>query len=49
MSTAIQQDLPAAVWGLDTTHSTATFSLKYMVSTFRTRLRQVRRQARHDG
>ena len=35
MSTTLQQDLPAAVWGLDTTHSTATFSLKYMVSTFR--------------
>ena len=26
MTTAIQQDLPAAVWGLDTTHSTASFS-----------------------
>ena len=35
MSTAIQQDLPAAVWGLDSTHSTASFSIKYMVSTFR--------------
>jgi polyisoprenoid-binding protein YceI len=35
MSIAIQQDLPAAVWGLDSTHSTASFSIKYMVSTFR--------------
>jgi polyisoprenoid-binding protein YceI len=36
MTTAIQQDLPAAVWGLDKNHSTATFAIKYMVSTFRT-------------
>jgi polyisoprenoid-binding protein YceI len=36
MTTAVQQHLPAAVWGLDTTHSTAGFALKYMVSTFRT-------------
>jgi polyisoprenoid-binding protein YceI len=35
VTTAIQQDLPAAVWGLDATHSTAGFSIKYMVSTFR--------------
>ena len=35
MTTAISQDLPAAVWGLDSTHSTASFSIKYMVSTFR--------------
>jgi polyisoprenoid-binding protein YceI len=35
VTTAIQQDLPAAVWGLDATHSTASFSIKYMVSTFR--------------
>jgi polyisoprenoid-binding protein YceI len=35
MTTTIQQDLPAAVWGLDGTHSTASFSIKYMVSTFR--------------
>ena len=35
MTTAIQQDLPAATWALDSTHSTASFSLKYMVSTFR--------------
>jgi polyisoprenoid-binding protein YceI len=35
MTTAVQQDLPAAVWGLDSTHSTAGFSIKYMVSTFR--------------
>jgi len=36
MSTAIQQDLPAAVWAPDTMHSTVGFALKYMVSTFRT-------------
>ena len=35
MSTVIQQDVPAATWALDTTHSTVGFSLKYMVSTFR--------------
>jgi polyisoprenoid-binding protein YceI len=35
MTTAVQQQLPAATWGLDTTHSTATFAIKYMVSTFR--------------
>ena len=35
MTTAVQQDLPAATWGLDTTHSTAGFAIKYMVSTFR--------------
>jgi len=35
VTTAIQQDLPAAVWGLDGTHSTASFAIKYMVSTFR--------------
>jgi polyisoprenoid-binding protein YceI len=36
MTTAVQQNLPAATWGLDKTHSTATFAIKYMVSTFRT-------------
>jgi polyisoprenoid-binding protein YceI len=36
MSTAVQQQLPAATWGLDKTHSTAGFAIKYMVSTFRT-------------
>jgi polyisoprenoid-binding protein YceI len=36
MTTAIQQDLPAATWALDKTHSTVGFALKYMVSTFRT-------------
>jgi polyisoprenoid-binding protein YceI len=36
MTTALQQDLPAATWGLDKNHSTATFAIKYMVSTFRT-------------
>jgi polyisoprenoid-binding protein YceI len=35
MTSVIQQDLPAATWALDTTHSTAGFSIKYMVSTFR--------------
>jgi polyisoprenoid-binding protein YceI len=36
MTTAVQQELPAATWGLDKTHSTANFAIKYMVSTFRT-------------
>jgi polyisoprenoid-binding protein YceI len=36
MTTVIQQDLPAATWALDSTHSTVGFALKYMVSTFRT-------------
>jgi polyisoprenoid-binding protein YceI len=36
MTTAVQQSLPAATWGLDKNHSTATFAIKYMVSTFRT-------------
>ena len=36
MTTAVQQHLPAATWGLDQNHSTATFAIKYMVSTFRT-------------
>ena len=36
MTTAIQQELPAATWALDTNHSTANFALKYMVSTYRT-------------
>ena len=36
MTTAVQQELPAATWGLDKTHSTASFAIKYMVSTFRT-------------
>jgi polyisoprenoid-binding protein YceI len=35
MTTAVQQQLPAATWGLDKTHSTAGFAIKYMVSTFR--------------
>jgi polyisoprenoid-binding protein YceI len=33
--TTIQDSLPAATWGLDSTHSTAGFSIKYLVSTFR--------------
>jgi polyisoprenoid-binding protein YceI len=36
MTTAVQQDLPAATWGVDTNHSNAEFAIKYMVSTFRT-------------
>ncbi len=35
MSTATQTQLPAATWGVDPVHSTAGFSIKYMVSTFR--------------
>lgn len=40
MSTAVQQDLPAATWKLDTTHSAVGFAIKYMVSTFRTGFEQ---------
>ena len=36
MTAPVQQELPAATWGLDTTHSTATFAVKHMVATFRT-------------
>jgi polyisoprenoid-binding protein YceI len=36
MTTAIEQRLPAASWGVDKMHSTVGFALKYMVSTFRT-------------
>ncbi|HTE63230.1 MAG TPA: YceI family protein [Solirubrobacteraceae bacterium] len=35
MSTTVQQDLPAATWGLDANHSTAGFAIKYMAGTFR--------------
>jgi len=36
MTTAIQQQLPAATWTVDPIHSTVGFAVKYMVSTFRT-------------
>jgi polyisoprenoid-binding protein YceI len=36
MATAIEQQLPAAIWNVDTVHSTVGFAVKYMVSTFRT-------------
>jgi polyisoprenoid-binding protein YceI len=36
MTTAIQQQLPAATWNVDPVHSTVGFAIKYMVSTFRT-------------
>ena len=36
MATAIQQELPAATWAVDNVHSTVSFAIKYMVSTFRT-------------
>jgi polyisoprenoid-binding protein YceI len=35
MTTAVQQDLPAATWGLDANHSTAGFAIKYMAGTYR--------------
>ena len=35
MTTAVEQQLPAAVWNIDTIHSTVSFAVKYMVSTFR--------------
>ena len=36
MATAIQQELPAATRTVDQLHSTVSFAIKYMVSTFRT-------------
>ena len=37
MTTAIQQQqLPAATWNVDPIHSTVSFAVKYMASTFRT-------------
>ena len=36
MTTAIRQELPAAVWNVDPIHSKVGFEIKYMVSTFRT-------------
>ena len=36
MTTAIQQQLPAATWTIDPVHSTVGFAIKNMVSTFRT-------------
>ena len=36
MSTAVQQQLPAATWSVDPVHSTIGFSIKYLVSSFRT-------------
>jgi polyisoprenoid-binding protein YceI len=36
MTTAVQQQLPTATWNVDPIHSTVSFAVKYMVSTFRT-------------
>ena len=36
MTTAIQQHLPTATWNVDPIHSTVSFAVKYMASTFRT-------------
>ena len=41
MSTALQTALPTGTWGTDKTHSTATFAIKYMVSTFRSEFTDV--------
>ena len=41
MSTALQTVLPAGTWGTDKTHSTASFAIKYMVSTFRSEFSDV--------
>ena len=41
MSTALQTALPAGTWGTDKTHSTASFAIKYMVSTFRSEFTDV--------
>ena len=35
MTTALQTALPTGTWGTDKTHSTASFAIKYMVSSFR--------------
>lgn len=40
MSTT-QTALPAATWGVDPVHSTASFAIKYMVSTFRSEFSKV--------
>ena len=36
MSIAVEQRLPAATWSIDPVHSTIGFSIKYLVSKFRT-------------
>ena len=36
MSIAVEQQLPAATWSVDPVHSTIGFSIKYLVSKFRT-------------
>jgi polyisoprenoid-binding protein YceI len=36
MTTAIQQQLPAATWSVDPIHSTVGFAVKYMAASFRT-------------
>jgi polyisoprenoid-binding protein YceI len=41
MTTALQTALPTGTWGTDTTHSTAGFAIKYMVSTFRSEFTDV--------
>jgi len=41
MSTALQTALPTGTWGTDKTHSTASFAIKYMVSTFRSEFSDV--------
>ena len=41
MSTALQTALPTGTWGTDKTHSTASFAIKYMVSTFRSEFTDV--------
>jgi polyisoprenoid-binding protein YceI len=35
MTTAVEQKVPAATWSIDPVHSTVSFAVKYMVSTFR--------------
>ena len=36
MTTAVQQQIPAATWNVDPIHSTVSFAVKYLASTFRT-------------
>ena len=49
MTTAIQQPAHCAPGTSTPIHSTSSFAVKYMVSTFRTEFVELRRDARHDG
>jgi polyisoprenoid-binding protein YceI len=49
MTTALQTALPTGTWGTDKTHSTASFAIKYMVSTFRAEFADVDAQLDTTG